>query len=174
MKLQNFIQIYFLIKKVLRIFVKTNQMENQIKTVEQLQQEIERLKVAELDYKRRRDDYDGMIQTFQQFKSNVENEYYNIRQEIRDNERDIAALQCSFKVNDRYIVDKIVHDNIEFFQVKIESIRFDLYSMGPRDTRVCNTVISLKGKSSITNKWRILRDMTEQELQSKIIAKASC
>jgi hypothetical protein len=149
-------------------------MENQIKTVEQLQQEIERLKTAETDYKSRIENYSSMMQTFQQFKSNVENEYYNIRQEIRDNERDIARMLCPFKSGDRYMVNKIVHDNIDFFQIKIESIRFDIYNMGPRDTRICNTIISLKGKSSITNKWKILPTMCEQELQSKIIAKASC
>ena len=149
-------------------------MENQIKTVEQLQQEIERLKTAETDYKSRVENYSSMIQTFQQFKGNVENEYYNIRQEIRDNEREIAALQCSFKAGDRYIVDKIVHDNIDFFLVKIEGIRFDLYTSSLDKRLISHTIISLKGKSSLTNKWRIIPTMTDQELQSKIIAKASC
>lgn len=149
-------------------------MENQTKTVVEIQQEIERLKVAETDYKSRIENYSSMIQTFQQFKGNVENEYYNIRQEIRDNERDIAAMLCPFKSGDRYMVNKIVHDNIDFFQVKIESIRFDLYKIGLENKLTCNTIISLKGKSSITNKWKILPTMCEQELQSKIIAKASC
>jgi hypothetical protein len=149
-------------------------MENQTKTVEELQQEINRLKLAEVDYKSRADNYYSMIQTLQQFKGNCENEYYNIRQEIRDNEREIAAMLCSFKTGDRYMINKIVHDNIDFFQVKIEGIRFDLFNMGPRDKLICNTIISLKGKSSITNKWKILPTMSEQELQSIIIAKASC
>ena len=149
-------------------------MENQTKTVVEIQQEIERLKVAEIDYKSRVENYNSMIQTFQQFKTNVENEYYNIRQEIRDNERNIAAMLCPFKSGDRYMVNKIVHDNIDFFQVKIEGIRFDLYKTGLENKLITHTMVSLKGKSSITNKWKILPTMCEQELQSIIINKASC
>jgi hypothetical protein len=150
-------------------------MENQIKTVEQLQQEINRLKLAEVDYKSRADNYDSMIQTLMQFKNNCQNEYYNIRQDIRDNERDIAAILCSFKTGDRYITNKIVMpDNTEFFQVKIEHIRFDLYTSSLDRKLICNTIISLKGKSSKTNKWRTISDMTEKELQSIIIGKVSC
>ena len=103
-------------------------MENQIKTVEELQQEIEKLTLIELDYKRRRDDYDSMIQTFRRFKDNIEGEYYNTRQEIRDNRREIARISCPFKTGDRYNVDKIVHDNIDFFQIKVERINFDVFN----------------------------------------------
>lgn len=151
-------------------------MENQIKTVVEIQQEIERLKVAEIDYKGRADNYDSMIQTLMRFKDNCQNEYYNIRQEIRDNERNIAAMLCPFKSGDRYMVNKIVHDNIDFFQVKIESIRFDVFISPNSITKklISHTIISLKGKSSITNKWKIIPNMSEEELQSKIIAKASC
>ena len=149
-------------------------MENQIKTVEELQQEIEKLTLIELDYKRRRDDYDSMIQTFRRFKDNIEGEYYNTRQEIRDNRREIARISCSFKTGDRYNVDKIVHDNIDFFQIKVERINFDVFNIGTESTTICHTIIFLKGKSSITNKWKLLPTMTEQELQTKIINKVSC
>ena len=149
-------------------------MENQIKTVEEIQQEIKRLKVAEVDYKGRVNNYGSMIETLQKFKQNCQDEYYNIRQEIRDNQREIALMLCLFKTGDRYMVNKIVHDNIDFFQIKIEGIRFDFYNSTVSETLITHTMVSLKGKSSITNKWRILPSMSEQELQSIIINKASC
>ena len=146
-------------------------MQTEFKTVEELQQEIERLKLAEADYKKRGDDYENMIQTFRRFKDNIQDEYYNIRQEIRDNERAIASIQCPFKVDDKYNINKLVYNDIEFFQIKIENIRFDLFTNNISKRAHCNTIISIKGKSSKTNKWRMLPTTTTQELESIIINK---